>query len=240
MLHFTATRAPCIAPIAVHSNLRVAASPQNKIGTRPILSRASHLSIAYWRRRHAHRTIVQRLSAWHVALEVIDAPAKEAVLVLEIWGGLGAERIPGGSIGVDAAGQESQIFPVVAVVFAPAYCGAGSKAAMLPWQQASRAALLSPQSGAEQIAVLKLEECHSVGTRGDRLLGQVWVIIVAEDTIVMEIELRKLTLTCFSSSYRSSCPIQIPAWHDAAQRPRGGGFLGNALVILYYNKYLNY
>jgi hypothetical protein len=58
-------------------------------------------------------------------------------------------------------------------VFAPADCDDGSKVAMVPLQQVSRAILLSPQSGAEQIAVLKLEERHSVGTLGDKLLGQV-------------------------------------------------------------------
>jgi hypothetical protein len=70
--------------------------------------------------------------------------------------------------------------PVVAVVLAPADCGDGSKAATFPLQQASRAALLSPQSGAEQIAVLKLEERHSVGTLGERLLGQSLEAIVVK------------------------------------------------------------
>jgi hypothetical protein len=63
--------------------------------------------------------------------------------------------------------------PVVVVVFGSADCGDGSKAAMAPLQQVSRATLLSPQSGTEQIVVLKLEERHSVGTLGDKLLGQV-------------------------------------------------------------------
>lgn len=57
-------------------------------------------------------------------------------------------------------------------MFAPADCEDGSKVATVPLQQVSMAALLSPQSGAEQIAVVKLGERHSVGTLGDRLLGQ--------------------------------------------------------------------
>jgi hypothetical protein len=32
-------------------------------------------------------------------------------MVVEVWGGLGAEWIPGGSVGVDAASQKSQVFP---------------------------------------------------------------------------------------------------------------------------------
>lgn len=60
------------------------------------------------------------------------------------------------------------------VVFDPADCDDdGSKVAMVPLQQASKAILLSPQSGAEQVAVLKFDERHSVGTLGDRLLGHV-------------------------------------------------------------------
>ena len=62
---------------------------------------------------------------------------------------------------------------LVVVVFAPAGCDDdGSKVAMVPLQQVSIAALLSPKSGAEQIAVVKLGARHSAGTLGDRLLGQ--------------------------------------------------------------------
>ena len=62
----------------------------------------------------------------------------------------------------------------VAIVFAPADCDDDrSKVAMLPLQQVSKAALLPPQSGAEHIAVMNLDERHSVSTRGDKLLGQV-------------------------------------------------------------------
>jgi nicotinic acid phosphoribosyltransferase len=68
---------------------------------------------------------------------------------------------------------------VVVVVFAPVECDDGSKVAMVPSQQVSIAALLLLQSGAEHIAVVKLGECHEMGTRGDRSLGQVWVGIVA-------------------------------------------------------------
>jgi hypothetical protein len=59
------------------------------------------------------------------------------------------------------------------VVFAMADCDDdGSIVAMVPLQQASKATLLSPQSGAERIAAVKFDERHSVGTFGDRLLGQ--------------------------------------------------------------------
>jgi hypothetical protein len=60
----------------------------------------------------------------------------------------------------------------VVVVFAPAGCENGSRVAMVPLQQVSKTALLSPQSGAEQIAAVKLAERHSVGIFVDRLLGQ--------------------------------------------------------------------
>jgi hypothetical protein len=68
--------------------------------------------------------------------------------------------------------KKSRFSPVV-VVFAPAGCEDGSKVVMVPLQQVlPMAALLSPQSGAEQIAAVKLGERHSVGTLGDRLPGQ--------------------------------------------------------------------
>jgi hypothetical protein len=104
ILQLTAALAPCIATIAINTKLRATTPAQNRIRSWSILSRTRHLAIADRCSPHAHRTVVQRLSVGHIALQVLAPLAKDAVLIVQIWGRLSAERIPGGSVRVDALG----------------------------------------------------------------------------------------------------------------------------------------